>query len=727
MLLFFRFTLFLSLLFFPPAGKLTAQILLGTSPLSRSTDFRGQPMGQQNPSGGGITLGGLPLIMDSQPNSGLGGSDSANYSLPPLLNGTRPGSSSPGININDFSVGEPTLNSPSYGVPLYGGSGGYGGDSGNSFQYHRKSREEIVRMKQEEAIRSEMIRQENETRLIREIEAKKGIQLGIKSLLGEIGNQLPQIYDTEISPNISSSENNRPQTQKTLQAMNAAGMPSSNRPLTPSPDTLATSPSASSAEEQPDSELKSKRSELEKMENSERKQQELLVLQRREETRKRILAQRAEIERGTTLFQPQLQLRNNLLDEGWCTLFDGKTFFGWRTQKEGPYSGGQFSIENGEIRSNPQHPGLLYTTNQFGDSTLSLEFQAEAASEVFLLLRTPPSPTDLFSSCYTVVLNSADQTRPRGTILGRYQVKPESLNNKKKISAKDFHSQWHTLNARFEKGHLQITIDQNELVTLLDTKPLSYGYIGLLVAKGNARFRNMIWLPSSMLPLSESFDPTTNWRYNGNALKVQATADFGLKMTGGPGMIETKESYNNFVLNLEYNLAFSSSRAGVFFRSIPREEQTGYEISLQNVPKREDRDQFVGVDAGSFRNKKNARFLRPEDQKWNHLTLVCIDRQFQTWLNGVPVCEMSDFRLQETEDSKTGPFFLPGTIQLFVPKEGSSVLFRNIRIQSIPPRQDKPRTFEDTKKTTWEELSKARRVRQQEPLLNKEKPEQKKK
>ncbi|MDR1268183.1 MAG: DUF1080 domain-containing protein, partial [Planctomycetaceae bacterium] len=445
---------------------------------------------------------------------------------------------------------------------------------------------------------------------------------------------------------------------------------------------------------------------------------ELDALKKRENDRKRWLQQRAEAERGAKLFQlsPSLQLKDKMLKEGWCLLFDGQTFFGWRTQKDGPYGGGRFTIANDEIQSDPQHPGLLYTTNQFGDSTFMFEFQAEENAEAFLLLRTPPNPRDLHSSCYAIVLNSADFTRPRGTVLGRQQLGTEQLKESKKTNSGT--SRWHRLKAQFEVGRLQITVDQNEPIALLDTQPLGYGYAGLLVTKGKVRFRNLYWSPGSSMPIFDPISPEKFWRYRSDVVQLSTTRDLAMQLSGGPGVIETKNTFDNFILQLEYNIIFSSARTGLFLRSVPREEQSGYEISIQNFPKRQDRDQTVGVDVGSFRGQKNARYIRPEDHIWNYLTVVAVDRHFQTWVNGIPVCEMSDQYSLKTENAQPDHFLQSGTIQLLAPQAGTNIQFRNIRIMPIRPRFGKPQTFDDLTKTTWEELSKARKEREKEQNLD---------
>jgi hypothetical protein len=190
------------------------------------------------------------------------------------------------------------------------------------------------------------------------------------------------------------------------------------------------------------------------------------------------------------------------------------------------------------------------------------------------------------------------------------------------------------------------------------------------------------------------------------------TKDVTVQLTGGPGVEETKETFDNFVLQLEYNMTYSSGRSGVFLRSTPREDQTGCEVSIQNFPTKEDRQSTVGVDVGSFRNNKNGRYLRPDDQKWNYLTVIAIDRHFQTWVNGVPVCEWT---VPADKPSTTS-----GTIQLLAPTDQTNVHFRNIRVTPILPRSERPRTFEDRNRTTYTELNEQRKAADREKRLDEE-------
>ncbi|MDR3233596.1 MAG: DUF1080 domain-containing protein [Planctomycetaceae bacterium] len=409
----------------------------------------------------------------------------------------------------------------------------------------------------------------------------------------------------------------------------------------------------------------------------ERKAAELKAVQQREEARKNWLERRSIAEQGAELFVIP-KLRNEYLKGGWCQLFDGQTSFGWQIQNNGHYAGGQFAFENGEIKSDPYHPGLLFTKAQFGNLTLRFDYKADADAEVMLLLKTPPNPNDLYSSCYSIILQSATRNRFCGLILGRQDY---SINTE---PSRQDGGEWRSVTVQVDNSQLQFWIDRQNPVTYIDAKPIRYGHIGFLVAKGRASFRNILWKPSAPIRLFDADnDLQKTWRPLPKELQfADSAAEPGhYRMSGGPGVVETLETFGNFVLQLEYYSGITSSRSGLFVRSRPGEAETGYEVSLQNFPTRQDRESSVGVDAGSFRGIKDARYVRATDGIWNYLTLSVTDRHCQTWINGVPVCEITDNR-RKKEHSTAGPFLEPGTLQFFAPQAGTSVQFRNLKISA---------------------------------------------
>ncbi|MDR1485155.1 MAG: DUF1080 domain-containing protein [Planctomycetaceae bacterium] len=469
---------------------------------------------------------------------------------------------------------------------------------------------------------------------------------------------------------------------------------------------------------------------LMKSNDSGNKSDEILALSLRIERRKQFLARQAESLVGANIFEidSSVKLIPRYLEDGWCNLFDGKTLFGWRVQKDGYYGGGRFTVVNGEICSDPQYPGLLYTTNQFGDSAISFEYCADKDAELFLLYRTSPNPRDLNTSCYTVVLNSADRKRPRGTILGRVKLDREQIRsitesdqNDPNESENNQQEKWHRVRITCDGGAFSCTIDRQLPTSFIDLSQLGRGYIGLLVTRGKARFRNLIWRAGTSHPLFDGINVKETWRYKEGAMTVTA-ANSAIQLRGGPGVIETLELFSDFVLQFEYKIENISGKAGLFFRANPRDEKSGYEISLQNSPSRKDRDELFAIDAGSFAGRKSGRYVGAEDLQWNYFTLSAIDRQFQTWVNGIPVCEMTDkskmpkmvtvVKAEDTVDGKEiVDYVLPaqdefhnnGTIQFYTPTNTSSIDIRNIRIIKIAKRTPLPKTFGDRTKTTWNE------------------------
>ena len=61
------------------------------------------------------------------------------------------------------------------------------------------------------------------------------------------------------------------------------------------------------------------------------------------------------------------------ISDGWLTLFDGETLFGWTVE-----GGAKWRVANGTIVADAGEYGWLRTNTQFGDYVLKLEFQTAA-------------------------------------------------------------------------------------------------------------------------------------------------------------------------------------------------------------------------------------------------------------------------------------------------------------------------------------------------------------
>jgi hypothetical protein len=100
-------------------------------------------------------------------------------------------------------------------------------------------------------------------------------------------------------------------------------------------------------------------------------------------------------------------------------LFDGQTLFGWQAASQGRLASrgwndcGQFGREG----------AAAYTTAQFGDYVLRLDFRSEAGANSGIFLHTPPVPEDPAKDCYELNIADADNPFPTGSLV--YRAKAE--------------------------------------------------------------------------------------------------------------------------------------------------------------------------------------------------------------------------------------------------------------------------------------------------------------
>jgi len=218
-------------------------------------------------------------------------------------------------------------------------------------------------------------------------------------------------------------------------------------------------------------------------------------------------------------------------------------------------------------------------------------------------------------------------------------------------------------------------------------EPLPPGHVGFLVTRGQVRIQHVLWRPSQPNAIFDVDSATSAasappWRrFEGSNLDVVTDPQGGHNVFRlHAGSVESREVYTNYVLQMQYRQGHTSGRSSLFVRSLPGRQHTGYEISLQNFPRRQDRETDRGVDAGGFLGIKDARYIRVQDQEWNHLTAVVMGRQMKTWVNGVPVCYIEDRR---TISTPTGPFLGPGTIRFSVPPENTDFQFRHLTVAPV--------------------------------------------
>jgi len=90
-------------------------------------------------------------------------------------------------------------------------------------------------------------------------------------------------------------------------------------------------------------------------------------------------------------------------EEGFSSLFDGKTLDGWQGNLDG------YVVENGAIVCRPKGGGNLYTDKQYGDFHLKFEFKLTPGANNGIGIRTPMNMNAAYHGMEIQVLDNTAQ------------------------------------------------------------------------------------------------------------------------------------------------------------------------------------------------------------------------------------------------------------------------------------------------------------------------------
>lgn len=363
------------------------------------------------------------------------------------------------------------------------------------------------------------------------------------------------------------------------------------------------------------------------------------------------------------------ELTEQELSDGWISLFDGETMYGWRPEAEC-----NWQIEDGVITVSDGEVGLLRTTTQFANYHLKIEFRADPTTNSGIFLHTPPKPSNPSVDCYELNIAPADNPFPTGSLVGR-----------NKYDSAPHDGEWHAYDVMIDNGKVAIHLDGQELYTYTDPRPLGRGFIGLQHRSGAVAFRNIKLRPLSLEPIFNGKD-LEGWKeYPDMESKFTVTTDGEMNVKNGRGQLETANSYGDFVLQLECITHAKDLNSGIFFRCIPGDVMMGYESQIHNGFQENDRTKPVDHGTGGIFKRKSARYVVADDQTWFHKTLIAEGPHIATWVNGKQVCDWTDSR-KANENPRRGLRLEPGTIMIQGHDPTTDISFRDFNVGELPKR-----------------------------------------
>ena len=362
------------------------------------------------------------------------------------------------------------------------------------------------------------------------------------------------------------------------------------------------------------------------------------------------------------------------LTDGWISLFDGQTLFGWSA-----HSDVNWRVEQGVIVADMGDVGLLCTTTQFADFQLRVDFLPEAQTNSGVFLRTAPIITkdDVTTECYELNIAPADNPFPTGSLVGRQKIEG------------DFHrAEWQTFLVTAQGDRIDIQLNGKQILSYQDTNPIQRGRIGLQFNSGRIAFRSVEIKPLGLQPLFNGKD-LTGWKeYPDMATQFSVSNDGALiarNQGEGRGQLETKQKYGDFVLQLEAMTHAPNLNSGIFFRCIPGEVMNGYESQIHFGFEAGNRRKPVDCGTGGIFRRQNARLVVGDDQTWVHQTLIADGPHMAAWVNGYPVSDWTDERASDP-NPRRGKRLEPGTLMLQGHDATTHLSFRNLKIVEIPKR-----------------------------------------
>jgi len=378
----------------------------------------------------------------------------------------------------------------------------------------------------------------------------------------------------------------------------------------------------------------------------------------------------------TTAATPPAQLPDLLpeaaLADGWISLFDGQTLFGWQ-----PDSDANWRVEEGSIVVDQGAKGLLHTTTRFADYVLKIEFRSAPGTNSGIFLHTPPTINDVSQDVYELNIADADNPFPTG-----------SLVNRKKVEGTFDSEDWQAYEITVDGDQITVDLDGERVMEYQDPNPLRRGTIALQLNEGKVEFRNIQLKPLHVASIFNAQDLTGWVEYPEMATKFSVTDEgfLNARNTGeGRGQLETADTYGDFVLQLECMTHGKSLNSGVFFRCIPGETMNGYESQIQNGFKNGDRSQPEDCGTGGIFRRQNARLVVADDETWFYKTLIADGPHIATWVNGYQVSDWTDERAPDPNPRK-GLRTEAGTMILQGHDPTTNLSFRNLQAVELTPR-----------------------------------------
>jgi hypothetical protein len=338
--------------------------------------------------------------------------------------------------------------------------------------------------------------------------------------------------------------------------------------------------------------------------------------------------------------------------DGWLLLFDGETTFGWQVE-------GEARVKDGVLVLGGDKETTVRANAGFDTFTARLSFRCElppGASE------PPRLSWREGDRGVTFPLSKGPGT---GWGQGTLRVRADDEECELRPEMGGTASLKRDLPHRTEAGPSHLTFH--------------------VPAGGRLELRGIVLRPTELQTVFNGKD-LSGWEEVKTAKtrsKFTVTPEGWLNIKDGPGDLQTRGQWADFVLQLECISNGDHLNSGVFFRCLPGKFWSGYEAQIRNQWQGDDRAKPVDYGTGGIYNRQPARKVVSSDRAWFTMTVAAEGKQLAVWIDGYQTADFSDTRTPDPsarKGSKTGR----GPISLQGHDPTTDLSFRNLRIAELP-------------------------------------------
>lgn len=366
---------------------------------------------------------------------------------------------------------------------------------------------------------------------------------------------------------------------------------------------------------------------------------------------------------------PNTLTRREITD-GWISLFDGQTQFGWSPRGET-----RWTVTNGTLVPLPgTGKGVLSTTTEFANYRLKADVWIDETANSGIFVRCPTTGPVTGTNAYEVNVYDRHPQWPSGSI-------NEVARSSEAVKTV---GRWNTYEIIAEGSHLVVRVNDQTVVNTDDSR-FARGTVGLQYnGEGEVRFRNIKLKPLGLMSLFNGKD-LAGWNVIPGRKSIYSVTPAGeLNVKDGNGDIQTTATFGDFVLQLDIISNGTHLNSGIFFRAEPGQFWSGYESQIRNQWIGDDRSKPVDFGTGAIYNRQPARTIVSSDRKWFTKTVVAHANHFAVWIDGIQVSDFTDLRPPH-ESGRQGYRAKPGVISIQGHDPTTDLSFRAIRAAEMPP------------------------------------------